>query len=97
MWTVNDGPAKSAFSGQGQQIGNGEGETAENLVRKVLNDNLSHIQVVRPNAQEFASAIPEAHRKGEKAYHVKAFRGSKDGTKLLQNSLVRTLTDFIRA
>ncbi|BCS24695.1 putative negative regulator of DNA transposition (Rtt106) [Aspergillus puulaauensis] len=79
VWTVNDGPAKSAFSGQGQQIGNGEGETAENLVRKVLNDNLSHIQVVRPNAQEFASAIPEAHRKGEKAYHVKAFRGSKDG------------------
>ncbi|OJJ59331.1 hypothetical protein ASPSYDRAFT_56938 [Aspergillus sydowii CBS 593.65] len=79
VWTVNDGPAKSAFSGQGQQIGNGEGETAEALVRKVLNDNLSHIQVVRPDAQEFASAIPEAHRKGEKAYHVKAFRGSKDG------------------
>lgn len=97
MWTVNDGPAKSAFSGQGQQIGNGEGETAEALVRKVLNDNLSHIQVVRPDAQEFASAIPEAHRKGEKAYHVKAFRGSKDGTKFLHNLLMRPLTDFILA
>jgi hypothetical protein len=23
--------------------------------------------------------MPEAHRKGEKAYHVKAFRGSKEG------------------
>ena len=32
-----------------------------------------------PNEDEFASAIPEAHRKSEKAYHVKAFRGSKDG------------------
>ncbi|KAL4779100.1 histone chaperone rtt106 [Aspergillus varians] len=79
VWTVNDGPAKSAFSGQGQQIGNGDGETAENLVRRMLNDNLSHVRVVRPDAQEFASAIPEAHRKGETAYHVKAFRGSKEG------------------
>ncbi|KAL4914035.1 hypothetical protein BDW62DRAFT_150221 [Aspergillus aurantiobrunneus] len=79
VWTVNDGPAKSAFSGHGQQIGNGDGETAEGLVRQVLNDNLSHVRVVRPDAQEFASAIPEAHRKGEKAYHVKAFRGSKEG------------------
>ncbi|KAL5042267.1 histone chaperone rtt106 [Aspergillus fruticulosus] len=79
MWTINDGPAKAAFSGHGQQIGNGEGETAESLVRGVLNENLSHIQVVRPDAQEFASAMPEGHRKGEKAYHVKAFRGSKEG------------------
>ncbi|KAL4900581.1 hypothetical protein BDW74DRAFT_161727 [Aspergillus multicolor] len=79
MWTVNDGPAKSAFSGQGQQIGIGDGETAESLVRGVLDENLSHIRVVRPDAQEFVSAMPEAHRKGEKAYHVKAFRGSKEG------------------
>ncbi|KAL3455694.1 histone chaperone rtt106 [Aspergillus heterothallicus] len=79
VWTVNDGPAKAAFSGSGQQIGTGNGETAETLVRRVLNDNLSHIQVVRPDAQEFVSAMPEAHRKGEKAYHVKAFRGSKEG------------------
>ncbi|KAL4930624.1 putative negative regulator of DNA transposition (Rtt106) [Aspergillus undulatus] len=79
VWTVNDGPAKSAFSGQGQQIGIADGETAENLVRRILNENLSHTCVVRPDAQEFASAIPEAHRKGEKAYHVKAFRGSKEG------------------
>ncbi|MBE7181851.1 MAG: hypothetical protein INR71_11710 [Terriglobus roseus] len=35
--------------------------------------------VVMPEESEFASAIPESHRKGEKAYHVKAFRGSKEG------------------
>lgn len=79
MWTVNDGPAKSAFSGQGKQMGNADGETAEKMVRQVLNENLSHVRVVRPDAQEFASAIQEAHRKGEKAYHVKAHRGSKEG------------------
>ncbi|KAL4756432.1 putative negative regulator of DNA transposition (Rtt106) [Aspergillus foveolatus] len=79
MWTINDGPAKAAFSGHGQQIGNQEGETAEDLVRRVLNENLSHTQVIRPCAQEFASSMPEGHRKGEMAYHVKAFRGSKEG------------------
>ncbi|CEN61563.1 Putative Histone chaperone rtt106 [Aspergillus calidoustus] len=79
VWMVNDGPPKAAYSGSGQQIGNGQGETAENVVRRVLNDNLSQVRVVRPDAQEFVSAMPEAHRKGEKAYHVKAFRGSKEG------------------
>lgn len=35
--------------------------------------------VVFPQANEFASATPESHRKGDKAYHVKAHRGSKEG------------------
>ncbi|OGE58027.1 hypothetical protein PENARI_c001G03331 [Penicillium arizonense] len=79
VFTIADGPAKAAFSGNGQQIGNGSGETAEGLLRKILNDNLSHTNVVRPDDRQFVSAMPEAHRKGEKAYHVKAFRGSKEG------------------
>ncbi|KAF4221192.1 hypothetical protein CNMCM8980_009703 [Aspergillus fumigatiaffinis] len=79
VWTVSDGPAKAAFSGNGQQVGTGDGETAEALVRRVLNENLSHTKVVRPDERQFVSAMPEAHRKAEKAYHVKAFRGSKEG------------------
>ncbi|KAE8147292.1 hypothetical protein BDV25DRAFT_160692 [Aspergillus avenaceus] len=79
VWTVSDGPAKAAFSGNGQQIGNKDGETVETLVRQVLNENLTRTKVVRPDEREFVSAMPEAHRKGEKAYHVKAFRGSKEG------------------
>ncbi|THC87034.1 hypothetical protein EYZ11_013521 [Aspergillus tanneri] len=79
VWTVADGPPKAAFSGDGQQLGNNEGETTERLVRQVLNDNLLQTQVVRPEDKQFVSAMPEAHRKGEKAYHVKAFRGSKEG------------------
>lgn len=35
--------------------------------------------VVLPEEQEFVSSIVQAHRKDEKAYHVKAFRGSKEG------------------
>lgn len=79
VFTVADGPAKAAFSGSGQQIGNNPGETAEGLIRKILNENLPNTSVVRPDEREFVSAMPEAHRKGEKAYHVKAFRGSKEG------------------
>ncbi|OGM41800.1 putative negative regulator of DNA transposition [Aspergillus bombycis] len=79
VWTVNDGPPKAAFSGNGQQIGTNDGETAENIVRQMLNENVLHTKVVRPDEREFVSAMPEAHRKGEKAYHVKAFRGSKEG------------------
>ncbi|PKY04049.1 Rtt106-domain-containing protein [Aspergillus campestris IBT 28561] len=79
VFTVNDGPAKAAFTGSGQQIGNGEGETAEKMVRQILDEHLSQTKVVRPDEREFVSAMPEAHRKGEKAYHVKAFRGSKEG------------------
>lgn len=35
--------------------------------------------VIFPEAEEFESAIPQSHRKGEKAYHVKGHRGSKEG------------------
>lgn len=77
VWTVADGPPKAAYSGSGQQFG-GE-ETAEVLIRRMLNETLGQTKVIRPDEREFVSAMPEAHRKGEKAYHVKAFRGSKEG------------------
>jgi hypothetical protein len=46
--------------------------------------------VIIPTEQEFASAIPQSHRKGEAAYHVKAHKGSKDG-KTLPNKLPHNL------
>lgn len=79
VFTIADGPAKAAFSGNGEQLGHGAGESAEAFFRKILNENMSHTNVVRPDDKQFVSAMPEAHRKGEKAYHVKAFRGSKEG------------------
>ena len=79
MWTVADGPPKAAFSGDGEQLGTNNDETTDKIVQRVLNENLSQTKVVRPDERQFVSAMPEAHRKGEKAYHVKAFRGSKEG------------------
>ncbi|PYI04932.1 Rtt106-domain-containing protein [Aspergillus sclerotiicarbonarius CBS 121057] len=79
VWTVADGPPKAAFSGDGQQLGTNNEETTDKIVQRVLNDNLSQTKVVRPDERQFVSAMPEAHRKGEKAFHVKAFRGSKEG------------------
>ncbi|KAJ5625948.1 hypothetical protein N7510_002257 [Penicillium lagena] len=79
VFTVADGPAKAAFLGTGQQVGHNPGETAEALIRKVLNDNMAQTNVICPDERQFVSAMPEPHRKKEKAYHVKAFRGSKEG------------------
>ncbi|KAK7550861.1 negative regulator of DNA transposition [Phyllosticta citricarpa] len=36
-------------------------------------------RVVFPTKAEFQSAIPQSHRKGEPGFHVKAFKGSKEG------------------
>ena len=55
-------------------------QTYRTLLLQALNSLLPKAaQVLEPSEDEFASALVEAHRKAEKAYHVKAFRGSKDG------------------
>jgi hypothetical protein len=48
---------------------------------KLLNAQLMSYRkkVILPTQEEFSSALPQANRKGEPAYHVKAHRGSKDG------------------
>ncbi|KAJ5477187.1 Histone chaperone [Penicillium diatomitis] len=79
VFMIPDGPAKAAFDGSGQQVGNEAGDSGEALLRKILNQNLTTTSVVRPDERQFVSAMSEAHRKNEKAYHVKAFRGSKEG------------------
>ncbi|WPG98265.1 Hypothetical protein R9X50_00105300 [Acrodontium crateriforme] len=58
-----------------------EDDTYINVTENAMNKMLATYgkRVVRPTDVEFASSIPQAHRKGEKAYHVKAHRGSKEG------------------
>lgn len=77
VFTIADGPAKAAFTGTGQRVESDE--SGETLLRRWFDDAIGHTKVIRPEEREFVSATPEAHRKGEKAYHVKAHRGSKDG------------------
>ncbi|KAH9836914.1 Histone chaperone [Teratosphaeria destructans] len=68
-----------------------ETDTFVTVTERELNRVLYHQgkKVVIPRESEFASSIVQAHRKGEKAYHVKAHRGSKEGYLFfLQNGII---------
>ncbi|GAB7348275.1 hypothetical protein MBLNU459_g6258t2 [Dothideomycetes sp. NU459] len=79
VWTMNEvAPTNMAFAdGWGPQ----EHDSQITCTIRTLNVCLGAFgkTVITPDESEFASAIPQSHRKGEKAYHVKAHRGSKDG------------------
>lgn len=77
VWTVGDGPQKiNRSNDEKSQVQHGD--LMEQTLNKCL-EKTSARKLIRPEEVQFSSAMPEAHRKGEKAYHVKAFRGSKDG------------------
>lgn len=57
-----------------------EEHSYKDFVITMLSKRMKKTKVIEPNAKDFSSTIAQAHRKGEKAVHVKAFRGSKDGT-----------------
>jgi hypothetical protein len=77
LFTIPDGPPKTS-TGPGLQ--NLDQSSYKSLVISFLNANLpSGATVTEPDAKEFASTIVQAHKKGEKAYFVKAHRGAKDG------------------
>ncbi|KAI1616660.1 hypothetical protein EDD36DRAFT_142484 [Exophiala viscosa] len=79
IWTVNHGPLKSCHIPNPvlAKIASGPDHILETALDFVLKK--AGISLTYPTADEFASATPESHRKSDKAYHVKAFRGSKDG------------------
>lgn len=81
VWTVGEGPQK-IITYSDEKLEKATQVEDGGLIEQILNMCLKESgagKVIRPDDAEFASATPEAHRKGEKAYHVKAFRGSKDG------------------
>lgn len=80
LFTVSDKPL-SYYSIMDPTL-NLIGREGESTLETVLNDVMQRqgVKVTHPNEAEFVGAVPESHRKGEKAYHVKAFRGSKDGS-----------------
>lgn len=79
LWTVPDTtPKDGAIKGvSGAQ----QGDTYKSFLISAINQALKPYKkhVVEPDKHQFASQITQAHRKGETAFHVKAFRGSKDG------------------
>jgi len=74
VWTFEEATGKNIVQGEDP----GPGPMAE-AIHHCLKQAGTGKEVIFPDADEFASAVPESHRKGEKAYHVKAHRGSKEG------------------
>ena len=82
MFTVPDGEPKTAA---GDALGSGHDTSSyRTLLIAVLNSLLPSSKalvssVEEPKESVFHSILPQSHRKGEKAFHVKAHRGSKEG------------------
>ena len=79
LWTVPDISLKEgSLSGSTTAP---PGETYRSLLISAINKSLKIYKkrVVEPSDTEFTSQLAQAHRKGETAYHIKAFRGAKDG------------------
>lgn len=74
IWTFEEATGKNIIEGEDP----GPGPMAEAIHHCLIQAGTGK-EVVFPDADEFASATPESHRKGDKAYHVKAHRGSKEG------------------
>ena len=57
------------------------GETYRSLLIATINASLKPYMkhIIEPSDVEFSSQLAQAHRKGETAYHIKAFRGAKEG------------------
>ncbi|KAF7194748.1 Histone chaperone [Pseudocercospora fuligena] len=78
VFTMNETKPDDANSSTRAKV---EGDTYITVTDAELNALLQPYgkQVIRPTEAEFASSIPQSHRKGEKGYHVKAHRGTKEG------------------
>ncbi|KAF1849631.1 Rtt106-domain-containing protein [Cucurbitaria berberidis CBS 394.84] len=74
VWTFEEATGKNIVDGEDP----GPGPMAEAIHHCLIQAGTAK-EVIFPNAEDFSSAIPESHRKSEKAYHVKAHRGSKEG------------------
>ncbi|KAK5054483.1 hypothetical protein LTR84_001374 [Exophiala bonariae] len=83
IWTVPHGPVKTLniMSSSLSAIASKKAGSDDQILEKALSFVLSRhdIQLTQPSKDEFASAKPESHHKNDTAYHVRAFRGSKEG------------------
>lgn len=82
VFTIPDGAPKTA-TGDGMGAGH-DTSTYKSLLVSVFNSLLDKgTRVLEPDEKVFYSAVPQSHRKGEKAFHVKAHVGSKEGNPLI--------------
>jgi len=85
VWTMNETKASPEIISSSTRS---EEDNFVDVTRRELDAFMaSHSKkTVLPDQREFASEIPQSHRKGEKAFHTKAFKGSKEGTSGLSYS-----------
>jgi hypothetical protein len=78
VFTMNETKPDDATSASRSVV---EGDTYVSVTEPEINQLLQSLgkKIVKPTEVEFSSSIPQSHRKGEKAYHVKAHRGTKEG------------------
>ncbi|KAI7286150.1 Rtt106-domain-containing protein [Hortaea werneckii] len=78
LFTLNEIAPQEAISADQKTE---EGDTLVSIAERDLSIILAKYgkKITRPTEKNFASAIPQSHRKGEKAWHVKAHRGTKEG------------------
>lgn len=74
VWTFEEATGKNIVEGEDP----GPGPMAEAIHHCLIQAGTGK-EVIFPEPEQFESAIPQSHRKGEKAYHVKGHRGSKEG------------------
>jgi hypothetical protein len=81
VWTMNETKASPEIISISTKK---EEDTFVDVTRRELDAFMASLgkKTVLPDEREFASEIPQSHRKGEKAFHTKAFKGSKEGTSL---------------
>ena len=89
VWTVPetvpktitiDDSAGTGSSAKNVTTATAEDETYVTVISRAIKEGWGRRrEVVTPRKEEFVSALTESHRKGEPAWHVKAFRGSKEG------------------
>jgi hypothetical protein len=79
VWTMNETKASPEIINSSTMS---EEDTFVDVTRRELDTFMASFskKTVLPDEREFASEIPQSHRKGEKAFHTKAFKGSKEGT-----------------
>jgi len=82
VWTMNETKGSAEVVSVSTSLHGSEDDTFVDITRRELDHHVACLskKLVLPNEREFASEIPQTHRKGEKAFHTKAFRGSKEGT-----------------
>lgn len=80
VFTIPENTAPKVASGGPVLPAVYDASSYQSLLTSLFNNHTPpSAKVVSPVKSEFQSAVPQPHRKGEPAFHVKAHRGTKEG------------------